>query len=142
MDQIYRQEAPIRWLASLQLGAGSHMAENAEGEHDIPAIFAGSGDEESFNGFECRGCNNDGDGDVHRDGQEDNSGPTPGFNMADKEEEAQWTDHLSDFQVPAFTAPTGLTFNLPANPNRLHYFVAFKDDNLWDFIVEETNRYA
>ncbi len=73
------------------------MAENAEGEQNIPVVFADSGDEDSLNGFQSRGSDNDSDSDVDRDGlEEDNGGPTPGFDMADKEE-AQWTDHLSNF---------------------------------------------
>ena len=118
------------------------MAENDEGEPDLEAIFGDSGDEGSFDGFEGRSSNNDSDSDVDLVGLEDDDGdPAPG-GTDNEEEEARWTDHLSDFLIPDFTAPTGLTFNLPDNPNPLDYFVEFVDDNLWDLIVEETNRYA
>ena len=117
------------------------MAENAEGEPDVEAIFGDSGDEESFDGFEGRSSNNDSNSDVDLVGlEDDDGGPAPGG--TDDEEEGRWTDHLGDFPNPDFTAPTGLTFNLPDNPNPLDYFVEFVDDNLWDLIVEETNRYA
>ena len=118
------------------------MAENAEREVDLEAIFADSGDEGSFDGFEGRSSNNDSDSDVDLLGlEDDDGGPAPG-GTDDEEEEARWTDHLSDFPIPDFTAATGLTFNLPYNPNPLDYFVEFVDDNLWDLIVVETNRYA
>ena len=115
---------------------------NAEGEPDLEAIFADSGDEGSFDGFEGRSSNNDSDSDVDLVGlEDDDGGPAPG-GTDDEEEEARWTDHLSDFPIPDFTAATGLTFNLPDIPNPLDYFVEFVDDNLWDFIVVETNRYT
>ena len=44
----------------------------------------------------------------------------------DNNEEARWTAHLSDVQVPPFVAASG--------PNI--------GDNLWDRVVEENNRYA
>ena len=117
------------------------MAENAEREPDLEAIFADSGDEGSFDGFEDRSSNNDRDSDVDLVGlEDDNGGPAPGG--TDEEEEARWTDHFSDFPIPDLIAVTGLTFNVPDNPNPLDYFVEFVDDNLWDLIVLETNRYA
>ena len=118
------------------------MAENAERELDLEAIFADSGDEGSFDGFEGRSSNDDSYSDVDLLGlEDDDGGPAPG-GTDDEEEEARWTDHLSDFPIPDITAATGLTFNLPDNPNPLDYFVEFVDDNLWDLIVVETNRYA
>ncbi|KAJ7394927.1 hypothetical protein OS493_000764 [Desmophyllum pertusum] len=91
-------------------------------EPDIPAVFEDSGDEGSFEGFE--GIDRDGyNSDVDFVGLEDDGGgPAPGGTTDDEEEEARWTDHLSDFQVPAFQAPTGLNFNLPDNPSPLDYF--------------------
>ena len=118
------------------------MAENAEREPALEAIFADSGDGASFDGFEGRSSNNDSNSDVDLVGlEDDDGGPAPG-GRDDEEEEARWTDHLSDFPIPDFTAATGLTFNLPHSPNPLDYFVEFLDDNLWDSIVVETNRYA
>ena len=118
------------------------MAEDAEREPDLAAIFEDSGDEGSFDGFEGRRSNNDSDSDVDLEGLEDDDGGSAPGGTDDKEEEARWTDHLSDFPIPDFTAATGLNFNLPDNPNPLDYFVEFVDDNLWDLIVVETNRYA
>lgn len=117
------------------------MAANAEREPDLAMNIEDSGDEGSLDGFEGR-HSEDSDSDVDRVGLEDDGGgPEPG-GTDDEEEEAQWTEQLSDFHVPDFQAATGITFTLPANPNPLDYFVEFISDNLWDFIVEETNRCA
>lgn len=69
--------------------------------------------------------------------EDDGGGPAPGGIKDD--EEARWTDHLSDFGIPDFQGLSGLNFNEPNNPN---YFVQFIGDDLWDFIVVETNHYA
>ena len=118
------------------------MAENAIREPDCEAIFRDSGDEGSFDGLEGRSSNNDSDSEVDFVGlEDDDGGPAPGGADDDKEE-ARWTDNLSNFPIPDFTAATGLTFNLPEIFNPLDYFVEFAYDNLWDLIVKETNRYA
>ena len=118
------------------------MAENVENEPVLPAVFDDSGDEGSFDGFEGRCRDYDSDSDVDLVGlEDDDGGPAPG-GTDDEEEEARWTDHLSDFPIPDFTAASGLNFNLPDIPNPLDYFVEFVDDNLWDLIVVETNRYV
>ncbi|XP_022805006.1 piggyBac transposable element-derived protein 4-like [Stylophora pistillata] len=118
------------------------MAENNERDPDIPAVFDDSEDEGSFDGFEPRRSNNDSGSDVDLEGLEDDSGgPAPG-GTDDEEEEARWTDHLSGFPITDFTAETGLNFNFPYIPKPLDYFVEFVDDDLWDLIVEETNRNA
>ena len=117
------------------------MAANVEREPDLAMNIEDSGNEESVDGFEGR-CSDDSDSDVDRVGLEDDGGgPGPG-GTDDEEEEARWTADLSDFHVPDFQAATGITFSLPANPNPLDYFVEFISDDLWDFIVEETNRNA
>ena len=95
-----------------------------------------------IDGFEARRSNNDSDSDVDLEGlEDDNGGPAP-EGTDNEEEEARWTDHLSDFPIPDFTSVTGLNFNLLDIPNPLDYFVEFVDDNLWDLIVVETNCYA
>ena len=73
--------------------------------------------------------------------EDNDGGPAPG-GTDNEEEEARWTDHLSNFPIPDFTAASGLNFNLPDIPNPLDYFVEFVGDDLWDLIVVETNRYV
>ena len=54
------------------------VAENAEGEPNLEAIFGDAGDEGSFDGFEGRSSNNDSDSDVDLVGLEDDNGsPAP-----------------------------------------------------------------
>ena len=59
----------------------------------------------------------------------------------DKEEEARWTAHLSDVQVPPFVAASGPNIALD-NPSELDVFLNFLGDGLWDRVVEESNRYT
>lgn len=124
----------------MQSNCNETMAANAEREPDL--AIEDLGDEGgSLDGFEGRGSD-ESDSDVDRVGLEDDGGgPEPG-GTDDEEEEARWTEDLSDFHIPDFRAPTGITFTLPANPNPLDYFVEFISDELWNLIVEETNRYA
>lgn len=98
------------------------LPENTKREPDLEAVFTDSGDKGSFDGFEGRSSNNDSNSDVDLVGLDDgddgdDGSPAPGD--TDDEEEAQWTDHLSDFPIPDFTAAPGLTFNLPDNPDPL-----------------------
>ena len=69
-------------------------------ENPILRLFLKTrGDEGSFDGFEGRRSNNDSDSDVDLEGlEDDDGGPAPGG--TDDEEEARWTDHLSDFPIP------------------------------------------
>jgi len=63
----------------------------------LPAVFDDSGDEWSFDGLEVRRRDYDSDSDVDLVGWEDDDGsPAPG-GTNDEVEEAQWTDHLTDF---------------------------------------------
>ena len=111
------------------------MAENAESEPKLPAVFDDSGDQWSFDGLEGRCRDYDSDADVDLVGLEDDNGsPAPG-GTNDEVEEAQWTDHLSDFPIPDVTAPSSLNFNLPDIPNPLRYFAEFGLIYLWDLIV-------
>ena len=62
------------------------MAENAEREPDIAAIFKDSGDEGRFYGYGGSGSDNDSDSDVDRVGLEDDGGgPAPGNDTEDEE---------------------------------------------------------
>ena len=88
-------------------------------------------DEESFDGFGEGGRDDSNNSDIDLDGlkaEEEHAGPQvpevpqPGDDTDDEEEEARWTPHLTDFQVP---------------PS-----LNFIGDDLWDIIVEESNRYA
>ena len=114
---------------------------------EITALFEDSGDEGSFYGFEGRSNGNDNDSDIDLDdleAEEDDAGPDdpqPSDADTDDKEEARWTDHLIDIQVPEFLAATGINLVLD-NPNQLDFFLAFVGDDLLDFMVEETNRYA
>ena len=66
------------------------MAEDAEREPDLAAIFEDSRDEGSFDGFEGRRSNNDSDSDSDVDLEDleyDNGSPAPG-GTDDEEEEA------------------------------------------------------
>ena len=112
------------------------MAENVESEPELPTVFNDSGDEGSFGGFEgrCRDYGSDSDVDLVGLG-DDGGGPASGGTDS-KKEEAQWTDHLSDFSIPGFTAASDLNFSLPDIPNPLDYFLV---DELWDLI--ETDGY-
>ena len=91
--------------------------------------------------FDGRCRDYDSDCDVDHVGLEDDDGsPAPG-GTNDEEEETWWIDHLNDFPIPDFTAPSGLNFNLPDIPNPLHYSLVFVGNGLWDLIVVETNHF-
>ncbi|KAJ7382400.1 hypothetical protein OS493_035241 [Desmophyllum pertusum] len=103
---------------------------------EITALFEDSGDEGSFTAL--REDLDD------LEAEEDDAGPDdpqPSDADTDDKEEARWTDHLIDIQVPEFLAATGINLVLD-NPNQLDFFLAFVGDDLLDFMVEETNRYA
>ena len=81
------------------------------------------------------------------DAEEDASGPEeaqvpqPSHDTDDEEEEARWTAHLTDVQVPPFMAASGVNIALD-NPSELDVFLNFLGDDLWDKVVEESNRYV
>ncbi|XP_020601423.1 uncharacterized protein LOC110040520 [Orbicella faveolata] len=138
---------PTRWgflkkFSHVRSNLCETMAENAEREPDLVAVFDDSGDEGSFDGFEGRRRDHDSDSAVDLVGlEDDDGGPAPG-GTNDEEEEARWTDYLSDFPILDFTAASGLNFNLPDIPNPFDYFLEFVGDDLWNFIVVKTNRYV
>lgn len=89
----------------------AHFSWTSERNHLIPYYtlpwrFLRTRDEGSFNGFKGRRSDNDSDLD-HGSLEDNGGGPAPGFNK-DGEENAQWTDYLSNFQAPAFTVSTSI----------------------------------
>ena len=53
-----------------------------------------------------------------------------------------WKGNLTPVNIPAFTEPTGATFQLPTTATELDFFMQFWTDVLLSEIVNETNRYA
>ena len=98
--------------------------------------------EEGSYGFPGKGRGNDIDLDgIDAEADDANPDDSQPSHNTDDEEEARWTDQLIDIQVPEFLAATGI--NLVLNdPIELDFFLAFVGDDLWDLMVEETNRYA
>lgn len=122
------------------------MADDYEIDPVVAALFEDSGDEEIFEGFERVGRDRDNDSDIDLEGleaeEDDAAAQVPdGHDTDDEEEEARWTDQLIDIQLPDFLAATGINLVLD-NPNELDIFLGFIGDDLWDKIVEESNRYA
>ena len=116
---------------------------------DVASLFGDSGDEESFDGFGEGGSSSDSDSDLDFEGldaeedapdPEEAQVPQPSHDTDDEEEEARWTAHLSDVQVPPFVAASGPNIALD-NPSELDVFLNFLGDDLWDRVVEESNRY-
>ena len=126
------------------------MANALGNDTDVAALFGDSGDEESFDGFGEGGSSSKddldldfGDLDAEEDeedapDQEEAQVPQPSHDT-DDEEEARWTAHLSDVQVPPFVAASGPNIALD-NPSELDVFLNFLGDDLWDRVVEESNR--
>ena len=126
------------------------MANAFQIDPDVASLFEDSGDEESFDGFGEGGFSSDNDSDLDFEGldaEEDAPGPDeaqvpqPSHDTDDEEEEARWTAHLTDVQVPPFVAASGVNIALD-NPSELDVFLNFLGDDLWDRVVEESNRYA
>ena len=126
------------------------MAASFEIDPKVASIFGDSESEDSFNGFgeisRDRGDISDIDLDdleAEEDeaGSEDAEVPEDHADDMEDEEEAQWTAHLIDVQVPDFLATSGVNVNLN-DPNELDVFLHFIGDDLWDLIVNESNRYA
>ena len=128
------------------------MANAFEIDEDVASLFGDSGDEESFDGFGEGGSSSDSDSNLDFEGldaEEDEEDapdpeeaqvPQPSHDTDDEEEEARWTAHLSDVQVPPFLATSGLNI-ASDNPSELDVFLNFLLDDLWDRVVEESNRY-
>ena len=97
------------------------MANPFEIDPDAASLFEDSGDEESFDGFGEGGFSSDTDLDLDFEGldaEEDAPGPEedqvrqPSHDTDDEEEEARWTAHLTDVQVPLFVAAAGVNIAL------------------------------
>ena len=58
------------------------------------------------------------------------------------EEDLPWSDQLRRVVVPEFSSAIGINFPLAENPREVDFVSAFIDDDLWDLIVLETNRYV
>lgn len=108
--------------------------------------FEDSDDESSFYGFDDEDQVQDqaSDGsDVDFGGLESDEEDSNGESGDEDEEvEAQWTDQLTDFQVPDYDLAAEIRFPLPAIPQENDFFSAFCGDVLWDWIVNQTNLYA
>lgn len=115
------------------------MACEIQSDPEVAALFEDSGDEGSFDGFDeldRNRLNLSNDSDLNLDGLEAEDDDTD-----TEEEEARWTDQLEDIQVPQFVASTGINVVLN-NPNELDTFLTFIGNDLWDKMVQESNRYA
>ena len=125
------------------------MAASFEIDPQVASIFGDSESEDSFNGFgeisRDRGDISDIDLDdleAEEDEASSEDAEVPEDHADDmKDEEAWWTAHLIDVQVPDFLATSGVNVNLN-DPNELDVFLHFIGDDLWDLIVNVSNRYA
>ena len=126
------------------------MAASFEIDPEVASLFGDTESEESFNGFgelsRDRGDISDIDlddleGEEDETGSEDAEVPEANADDMEDEEEAWWTAHLIDVEVPDFLATSGVNVNLN-DPNELDVFWHFIGDDLWDLIVNESNRYA
>ena len=57
-------------------------------------------------------------------------------------EPVEWTDCLRNIHVDNFTSPVGITFELGDDSREIDVFKMFFNDEILNFIVRETNRYA
>lgn len=120
-------------------------------DSDFDELFKDEGDEDSFNGFnigpdDLREASDDSDvnldGLVSDEDEEAVDERAPETDDKEDEEEMPWTDQFCRFVPPNFNSAICITFPLPENPKEIDFFSAFIDDDLWDLIVLETNRYA
>ena len=108
------------------------------------SICLDSEDEESFDAF---GEGKD-DSDIDLDGLEVEDDDTdiqdPHLGGVEKTdyEETGWTSQLRDIRIPEFVAASGINIDLKDNPNELDVFLRCLGDDLWDLIVQESNRLA
>ena len=110
------------------------------------SIFGDSESEDSFNGFGEISTDRGDISDIDLDdleAKEDGAGsedevPEDRADDMEDEEEARWTAHVIDVQVPDFLATSGVNVNLN-DPNEFDVFLHFIGDDLWDLIVNESN---
>ena len=60
----------------------------------------------------------------------------------EEEEEETWTAELSEIDVADFSAESGIAIDLGVDPKADNFFTFIFDEDLFDKIVVETNRYA
>ena len=127
------------------------MADDAAMDSDFDDLFEDSGDESSFDGFSVDGDEDSDDSDVNLEGlvnEEDQEDGAAAAAAAEEdqddqdEEDLPWSDQLRRVVRPDFSSAIGINFPLPENPREIDFVSAFIDDDLWDLIVLETNRYA
>ena len=108
--------------------------------------FEDSGDESSFYGFddEDQDHSRASDGsDVDFGGLASEDDDSSGENdQEDEDGQQEWTDQLTDFQIPDYDLAAEIRFPLPAVPKEIDFFSAFVGDDLWDWLVYQTNFYA
>ena len=65
-----------------------------------------------------------------------------GSDEEEEEEEETWTAELSEIDVADFSAESGIAIDLGVDPKADNFFTFMFDEDLFDKIVVETNRYA
>ena len=58
------------------------------------------------------------------------------------DEPVEWTDRLHIIHVDNFTSPVGITFDLGNESREIDVFKMFFNDQIFNVIMVETNRYA
>lgn len=105
------------------------------------AIF-GDSDEEDTGDIDGDSSDIDFEG-IDEDGEEiDEENGDEEAAESDEEEEQQWTDDLSNIAVDEFSARSGIVVDVGADPKADDFFTFMFGEDLFDKIVEETNRYA
>lgn len=105
------------------------------------AIF-GDSDEEDTGDIDGDSSDIDFEG-IDEDGEEiDEENGDEEAAESNKEEQQQWTDDLSNIAVDEFSARSGIVVDVGADPKADDFFTFMFGEDLFDKIVEETNRYA
>ena len=95
-------------------------------------IFGSSGEEIG---------NEDSDIDVSEVEDESNENHESG-SKGEGDEPVEWTDRLHIIHVDNFTSPVGITFDLGNESREIDVFKMFFNDQIFNVIMVETNRYA
>ena len=103
-------------------------------------IFSDSDGENDFEGFLFNGDSSD-ESDLDVEGLESDD-EREEMAVDDEQLGESWSETLADFDIEAFTAPSGPTFVVPDDPKALDFFSRLFGDDLIGRIVEETNKYA
>jgi len=122
------------------------MAEGQIADNELPVYLRDSKAESDFFGFDDDSTGqerSDDNSDVDFDGLEkSDDDENNDDDSSDNEGETQWTDVLTDFQVPDFDLTAEILFPLPDDPQEIDVFSAFCGDDLFDWIALQTNLYA